>query len=45
MEELLIKMETNELNYHDFIEQCRKNCPNIDPHSYIDAQSGFNPIY
>ena len=45
MEELLIKMETNELNYHDFIEQCRKNCPNIDPHSYIDAQSGFNTIY
>ena len=45
MEELLIKMETNELNYHDFIEQCRKHCPNIDPHSYIDAQSGYNTIY
>ena len=45
MEELLIKMESNELQYHDFIEQCRKHCPNIDPHSYIDAQSGFNPIY
>ncbi len=45
MEELLIKMETNELQYHDFIEQCRKHCPNIDPHSYIDAQSGYNTIY
>ena len=45
MEELLIKMESNELNYHDFIEQCRKHCPNIDPHSYIDAQSGYNTIY
>jgi hypothetical protein len=45
MEELLIKMETNELQYHDFIEQCRKHCPNIDPHSYIDAQSSYNTIY
>ena len=41
MEELLVKMESNELNYHDFIEQCRKECPNIDPHSYIDAQSSL----
>tara|TARA_R100000742_G_C4279554_1_gene104459 strand:- start:3435 stop:4271 length:837 start_codon:yes stop_codon:yes gene_type:complete len=26
-----------EMTYHDFIEECRKKCPNIDPHSFIDA--------
>lgn len=25
-----------EMTYHDFLEEARRECPNIDPHQYID---------
>ena len=37
MDNLVDKLNSGELHYHDFIEECRKDCPNIDPHLYIDA--------
>jgi len=40
MELLCDQLENNTLTYHAFIEECRKECPNIEPHSYVDAQSG-----
>ena len=37
MDELHEQFTANEMTYHDFIEEARKQCPNIDPHMYIDA--------
>ena len=37
MEELHEAFQNNEMTYHDFIEEARKECPNMDPHLYIDA--------
>jgi len=37
MEELADKFNDGEMHYHDFIEEARKECPNIDPYLYMDS--------
>lgn len=41
MNALCDKLDSNTLTYHSFIEECRKECPNIDPHLYVDTQRGL----
>lgn len=40
MEELAEKFTDGVMHYHDFIEEVRKECPNIDPYTYMDGLGG-----
>ena len=38
MNELCDNFTEGTMTYHDFIEQSRKDCPNVDPYSYMDSR-------
>jgi hypothetical protein len=39
MEEITERFVEGSITHHDFVEEVRKECPNIDPYSYMDTLS------
>ena len=43
MEELVEKFTDGSITYHDFVEEARKECPNVDPYTFMDGiGTGYN---
>ena len=44
MEEITQLFVDGSITHHDFVEEARKECPNIDPYSYMDSLgAGYKP--
>jgi len=44
MEEITQQFVDGTITHHDFVEEARKHCPNVDPYSYMDSLgTGFKP--
>tara|TARA_R100000365_G_C2705894_1_gene42870 strand:+ start:467 stop:616 length:150 start_codon:yes stop_codon:yes gene_type:complete len=40
-DEIFEKLNNNEIDEHQFTEEIRKDCPDVDPHLFVSGYYGY----